>query len=214
MLPQRVVLTLSLIFCPCPIPPILSLYGKLQCPMNLKKYFTPLRVQNNVYMLWLLTSKYGICGTFNVWIFYSIIFLFSSAIFLIYWLSPLPLFPPSNPFSNTPSLCFYGGVPPPTYQKSNSLHLHSSILGYWAFSGPRYSFTLDAWQYHPLLPMRQKLWVLHMYSLVGGLIPGSSGAIWLVDIVVLPIGLQTPFNSSMCGFKEVRAFFDTYKALM
>jgi hypothetical protein len=26
--------------------------------------------------------------------------------------------------------------------------------------------------------------------------------------------LQTPFNSSMCGFKEVRAFFDTYKALM
>ena len=130
MLPQRVVLIPSLIFCPCPIPPILSLYGKLQCPMNLKKYFTPLRVQNNVYMLWLLTSKYGICGTFNVWIFYSIIFLFSSAIFLIYWLSPLPLFPPSNPFSNTPSLCFYGGVPPPTYQKSNSLHLHSSILGY------------------------------------------------------------------------------------
>jgi len=36
---------------------------------------------------------------------------------------------------------------------------------------------------------------LHMYSLVGGLVPGSSGGvggIWLVDIVVLPLGLQMP----------------------
>jgi hypothetical protein len=33
---------------------------------------------------------------------------------------------------------------------------------------------------------------LHVYSLVGGLVPGSSGGFWLVDIVVLPVGLQTP----------------------
>ena len=34
---------------------------------------------------------------------------------------------------------------------------------------------------------------LHVYSLVGGLVPGSSGGgVWLVDIVVLPVGLQTP----------------------
>jgi hypothetical protein len=36
---------------------------------------------------------------------------------------------------------------------------------------------------------------LRVYSLVGGLVPGSSevgGGVWLVDIIVLPIGLQTP----------------------
>jgi hypothetical protein len=32
-------------------------------------------------------------------------------------------------------------------------------------------------------------------SLVGGLDPGSSGVIWLVNIVVLPMGLQTPSAS-------------------
>jgi len=32
----------------------------------------------------------------------------------------------------------------------------------------------------------------YVYSLVGGLVPGSSGGVWLVDIVVLPMGLQTP----------------------
>jgi hypothetical protein len=33
---------------------------------------------------------------------------------------------------------------------------------------------------------------LHVYSLVGGLVPGSSEDLWLVDIIVLPMGLQTP----------------------
>jgi hypothetical protein len=37
---------------------------------------------------------------------------------------------------------------------------------------------------------------LHVYSLVGGLVPGSLagdwGGVWLVDIVVFPMGLQTP----------------------
>jgi hypothetical protein len=31
-----------------------------------------------------------------------------------------------------------------------------------------------------------------VYSLIGGLVPGSSGGYWLVHIVVPPIGLQTP----------------------
>jgi hypothetical protein len=34
---------------------------------------------------------------------------------------------------------------------------------------------------------------LHVYSLVGGLVPGSSGGgVWLLDIVFLPMGLQIP----------------------
>jgi hypothetical protein len=38
---------------------------------------------------------------------------------------------------------------------------------------------------------------LHVYSLVGGLVPGSSGGVWLVDTVVLPMGLQTPSAPSV-----------------
>ena len=36
-----------------------------------------------------------------------------------------------------------------------------------------------------------------MYSLVGDLVPGSSGGVWLVDIIVLPMGLQTPSAHSV-----------------
>jgi len=32
---------------------------------------------------------------------------------------------------------------------------------------------------------------LHVYSMVGGSVCGSSGGFWLVDIVVLPMGLKT-----------------------
>jgi len=39
-------------------------------------------------------------------------------------------------------------------------------------------------------------WSLHVYSLVCCLVPGSSGGIWLVD-VVLPTRLQTPSASSV-----------------
>jgi hypothetical protein len=38
---------------------------------------------------------------------------------------------------------------------------------------------------------------LRAYFLVGGLVPGSSERVWLVDIVVLPIGLQSPSAPSV-----------------
>ena len=38
---------------------------------------------------------------------------------------------------------------------------------------------------------------LHVYSLVGGLIPGSSGDICLVDIAILPMSLQIPSSHSV-----------------
>jgi hypothetical protein len=39
----------------------------------------------------------------------------------------------------------------------------------------------------------------HVYSFVDGIVPGNSGGgvVWLIDIVVLPIGLQTPSNPSV-----------------
>jgi hypothetical protein len=38
---------------------------------------------------------------------------------------------------------------------------------------------------------------LHMYYLVGGLVPGSSGGSRLVEVVVLPMGLKTPSAPSV-----------------
>ncbi|EDM10302.1 RGD1560158 (predicted), isoform CRA_a [Rattus norvegicus] len=37
----------------------------------------------------------------------------------------------------------------------------------------------------------------HVYSLVDGLVPGTSGGVWLVDTVVLSMGLQTPSAPSV-----------------
>jgi hypothetical protein len=36
-----------------------------------------------------------------------------------------------------------------------------------------------------------------VYTLVGGLVPGSSGGYWLVHIVVPPMGLQAPSAPSV-----------------
>ena len=42
---------------------------------------------------------------------------------------------------------------------------------------------------------------LNVYFLVGGLVPGSygggAGAVWLDDIVIIPVGLKTPSAPSV-----------------
>jgi len=75
---------------------------------------------------------------------------------------------------------------------------NSSTLGKWAFTETRAS-PIDARQCHPLLqyaagamgPSICTHWlvVCSLWALEGG--------IWLVDIVVLPMGLQTPSASSV-----------------
>jgi len=101
-----------------------------------------------------------------------------------------PLFPLSHTLS--PSPCFYEDVPIPTH----SLHLNALALPYVGENKPSQEQGL----FLPLMLDSAILchicgWShgsLHLYSLVGGLVPGSSGGIWLVDIVVLPMVLQTP----------------------
>jgi hypothetical protein len=41
---------------------------------------------------------------------------------------------------------------------------------------------------------------LHVYSLVGGLVPGSSGGCWLVHTVVPPMGLQENTTKQVLHF--------------
>ena len=105
-------------------------------------------------------------------------------------LSPFPISLLESSYPIPPSPCFYMGAPPPTlscfptlafpYTGALSLHRINSLSS-------------------PLMPYKAILcyicgWshgLLHVYSLVGGLVPGSSGeGVWLVDIVVLLMGLQ------------------------
>jgi hypothetical protein len=103
----------------------------------------------------------------------------------------LSLFPVSPPKTLSPILLlppprFYKGVPtPPTLSSPITL-----ALGHLTFTGPRPSISLlqdkaifcyiCSWNYGSL----------HVYSFIGGLVPGSSGtSVWLI--------LQTPSGPSV-----------------
>ena len=78
--------------------------------------------------------------------------------------------------------------------------MHSSIPIYWGIEPAQ-----DQGHPPPLMPNKAILcyiwsWShgsLHVYSLVGGSVLGSSGGYWLVDIIVFPMGLQTPSAPSV-----------------
>jgi hypothetical protein len=71
----------------------------------------------------------------------------------------------------------------------------------WPISQPPFFFLTLL----PLMPYKAILCYIcgrshgsiYVYSLVCGLVPGSSEGIWLVDNVVLPMGLQTPSAPSV-----------------
>jgi hypothetical protein len=64
-------------------------------------------------------------------------------------------------------------------------------LGHWAFTGPRASSPIDA---HPLLYMWLEPWVPLCVFVGWWFRPWE---LWLADIVVLSMGLQTPSASSV-----------------
>jgi hypothetical protein len=110
---------------------------------------------------------------------------------------PPSQFPLCNPPIPSPSPCFYEGAPPPNY----SLLPHCpSIPICWGINPSQ-----DQGPPLPLMPDKAILYYisslnhgsLRVYSLVGGLVSGSSGVIWLVNNAVLPMELQTPSTSSL-----------------
>ena len=76
----------------------------------------------------------------------------------------------------------------------NSQPLHFPALGHWAFMEPMASSPIDAQQGHPLLNRRQEPWVHPCVPLGWWLRPWE---LWLVDIVVLSMGLQIPSAPSV-----------------
>ena len=87
--------------------------------------------------------------------------------------------------------CFYKGAFPPTYPFPPDLF---SIPLCWGIKSSQ-----DQRPSLPLMPNNAVLFYickwshgsLHVYSLMGGLVPISSGEVWRVDTVILPMGLQS-----------------------
>jgi len=103
-------------------------------------------------------------------------------------LSPLPVFPPQDLYYPADYDC----TPKPAhplllalpYSGSSSFHRTKGLPSHARNGNPLLHIQLE--HRGPLLPCS-------VYSLVSGLDPESLGwEGWLVDIVVLPIGLQTP----------------------
>jgi hypothetical protein len=112
---------------------------------------------------------------------------------------PLSQFPPAwNSLSYHPSICFYEIVPPPTHPPTpTSPPWHSPTLGYQAFTETRSSPSIDAQEGHPLLLMWLEPWVPPCVLFGWWFSPWELLGVWLVEIVVLPMGLQTPSAPSV-----------------
>jgi hypothetical protein len=107
------------------------------------------------------------------------------------------------PILSTLSLLLWGCFPSHPLTP-NLLPWHSPIMGNWAFTGSRASPLIEARQCHPLLHMQLEPWVPWVppsvffgwcFSL--WMLSGVGGLIWLVDIDVLPTGLQLSLWKSM-----------------
>jgi hypothetical protein len=119
-------------------------------------------------------------------IFFFFIFLLD---LLFIYISNIVSF--ENPLSHSPSHCFDEGDTSPT---PASPAWHSPTLGHQAFTGPSSSPPIDVQQGYPLLPMWLEPWVTPCVLFGGWL---SSWKLWLVDIFVLPMRLQTPSAPSV-----------------
>jgi hypothetical protein len=126
---------------------------------------------------------------FIILIFNPFFFFLGYFLFLHFKCYPLSLFspspgnPPSHPLPPPPLLWGFSSTHPPTPTSLPSIPLHWGI--YWAFTGPRTSPPIDAWQGHTLLHMQLEPFVLLCWCLS----PWELWVIWLVYIVVLPLGL-------------------------
>jgi hypothetical protein len=152
------------------------------------------------HLLIFVCSSWHYYLTFFLKILLDILFIYISNVILF------PGFPSGNPLSHPPFPCFYEGAHPLTHPlmslcsgKEQNL-LFSLMLGHPAFTGPRASSPDKAifcytfgWSHRSV----------HMYSLVGGLNPGSSGGgegvLLFLMWVANPFSYFSPFSNSSIG---------------
>jgi hypothetical protein len=120
------------------------------------------------------------------------IFLIGYFIYL-HFKCPLSRFPPKSPYP----------IPPlPASMRVCPSHLTALTFPYTgAFTGSKASPPIDAQQGHPLLHLQLEPWVPPCVLLIWWL---SLWELWLVHIVVPPMGLQTPSAPSGLSDHEPR----------
>jgi hypothetical protein len=156
------------------------------------------RIQKCNVLLWLFCFVCFVLFCFVLFSFnweissfpYALFFSFfiGYVIYLHFKCYPLPQFHPTSqkpPLSSPLLLCGCSS----TYSPSPSC----PRIPYQTFIGPRTSPPTDAWQDHPLLHIQLEPCVL----LCWWLSPRKFWGFWLVDIVVLPMGLQIHSNPSV-----------------
>jgi hypothetical protein len=87
---------------------------------------------------------------------------------------------------------------PPTHSCLSALAFSYTGASSQDFTGLSASPPIDAWQGHPLLHMQLEPWVPPCVLCGSWFSPWQLWGIWLVDIVVLPMGLQIPSAPSVC----------------
>ena len=124
----------------------------------------------------------------------DILIIYISNVIPFLSISPLETLYPKTPHPASMRVLPHSLTHPPI---PASQSWHSPTQGHWAFIGPRVSLPINAWQGHPLLHMQLKPWV-PPYILFGWWFsPWEPWGVWLVDIVVLPMGLQHSSASSV-----------------
>jgi hypothetical protein len=123
-------------------------------------------------------------------IFFSFFFNWIFSLFILQMLSPFPVPPhPKTPYPISPlpaSMRMFPHLPTPA-----SPPWHFPTLGRQAFTGPRTSPPIDARQGHPLLHMWLEPWVPPCVLFGWWFSPWELWRVWLVNVVFLPMGLQT-----------------------
>jgi hypothetical protein len=116
-------------------------------------------------------------------------FLIEYFIYLHFRCNPLSQFPLWKPFisSSLPLLLWRCSPTLPPTPASPSWQ--SSTLGH---TGPMGSLPICAWKGHPLLHMQLEVWVAPCVLFGWLFSPWQLWWVWLVDIVVFPMVLQTP----------------------
>jgi hypothetical protein len=122
------------------------------------------------------------------------VFFIGYFIYLHFKSYPLSWSPPQKTLIPSPLLLLLWGCAPTYPPTLSSLPSHSPTLGHQAFMRPRASSSIDARQGHPLLHIRLESWVPPCVLLCWWFSPWE---LWLVDIVVFPMGLQTPSAPSV-----------------
>jgi len=162
-------------------------FGVLYFEWN-KSLFLVIVIGHFLHFFLFFYWMFSFIGCFLYWMFSFIgcflYWMFSLLDVFFYWM--FSLFPSGNPLSHPPSLWFYKGALPPTYSLLPScpgIPLHQGLKS-----------SQDQSPLLPLMPDKAILccicdWshgLLHVYSLVGGLVPGSSwGSGWLILLFFL-----------------------------